>query len=138
MESSTSATPQLDSLPRSSFDPATEIRRKWWKESIAYQIYPKSFQDANGDGIGDIRGKCVEKEALQAVIRSHLGIIQRLDHVKDLGADLIWICPIFKSPNDVRIPHKVLQSTKRSLLGQRLRYIGLSENHGCVRHDGRR
>ncbi|CAF4878701.1 unnamed protein product [Rotaria sp. Silwood1] len=67
----------------SSFYPTTEVRRKWWKESIAYQIYPRSFQDSNGDGIGDIRG-----------------IIQRLDYIKHLGADLIWICPVFKSPND--------------------------------------
>ncbi|CAF3831343.1 unnamed protein product, partial [Rotaria sp. Silwood1] len=68
---------------KSSFYPTTEVRRKWWKESIAYQIYPRSFQDSNGDGIGDIRG-----------------IIQRLDYIKHLGADLIWICPIFKSAND--------------------------------------
>ncbi|CAF4043123.1 unnamed protein product [Rotaria sordida] len=72
-----------ESIIKSSFYPTTNIRRKWWKESIAYQIYPRSFQDSNGDGIGDIRG-----------------IIQRLDHIKNLGADLIWICPVFKSAND--------------------------------------
>ncbi|CAF3957804.1 unnamed protein product [Rotaria sp. Silwood2] len=74
---------KFESTIQSSFYPTTNVRRKWWKESIAYQIYPRSFQDSNGDGIGDIRG-----------------IIQRLDHIKDLGADLIWVCPIFKSPND--------------------------------------
>ncbi|CAF4190194.1 unnamed protein product, partial [Rotaria sordida] len=72
-----------ESTIKSSFYPTTNIRRKWWKESVTYQIYPRSFQDSNGDGIGDIRG-----------------IIQRLDHIKNLGADLIWICPIFKSAND--------------------------------------
>ncbi|CAF1393957.1 unnamed protein product, partial [Rotaria sordida] len=73
-----------ESTIKSSFYPTTNIRRKWWKESVAYQIYPRSFQDSNGDGIGDIRG-----------------IIQRLDHIKNLGADLVWICPISKSANDV-------------------------------------
>ena len=57
--------------------------KKWWKEQIMYQIYPRSFQDSNGDGIGDIRG-----------------IIQRLDYIKSLGVDLIWLSPIYQSPND--------------------------------------
>ncbi|CAF0948850.1 unnamed protein product [Adineta steineri] len=78
-------TPTIDEsikpIPNETTSP--QIRRQWWKESVAYQIYPRSFQDSNGDGIGDIGG-----------------IIQRLDHIKDLGADLIWICPIYKSPND--------------------------------------
>ncbi|CAF4047420.1 unnamed protein product, partial [Rotaria sordida] len=78
-----STIPKPESTMKSSFHPTTDVRRKWWKESIAYQIYPRSFQDSNGDGIGDIQG-----------------IIQRLDHIKDLGADLIWICPIYKSAND--------------------------------------
>ncbi len=55
----------------------------WWKESVVYQIYPRSFQDTNGDGIGDLRG-----------------IIQRLDYIHALGADVIWICPVYDSPND--------------------------------------
>lgn len=57
--------------------------KRWWKEAVAYQIYPRSFQDSNGDGIGDLQG-----------------IIQRLDYIKDLGIDVIWICPMYKSPND--------------------------------------
>jgi len=72
-----------ESIKTSSFHPTSNVKRKWWKESVAYQIYPRSFQDSNSDGIGDIPG-----------------IISRLDHIKDLGADLIWICPVYKSPND--------------------------------------
>lgn len=59
------------------------MKRMWWKEAVGYQIYPRSFQDSNGDGIGDLRG-----------------IIQRLDYIKGLGIDVIWICPMYKSPND--------------------------------------
>ena len=59
------------------------VTRKWWKEEVIYQIYPRSFQDSSGDGIGDIEG-----------------IISRLDHLQDLGIDIIWICPIYMSPND--------------------------------------
>ena len=57
--------------------------KKWWKEAVGYQIYPRSFQDSDGDGIGDLKG-----------------IISRLDYLKELGVDVIWICPIYKSPND--------------------------------------
>ncbi len=57
------------------------MKEKWWKNAIVYQIYPKSFQDTNGDGIGDLRG-----------------IINRLDYIKNLGADTIWLCPINVSP----------------------------------------
>ncbi len=53
----------------------------WWRDKVAYQIYPKSFMDSNGDGIGDLRG-----------------IIQKLDYIKDLGVDIIWISPIYESP----------------------------------------
>ncbi|WP_379130721.1 alpha-glucosidase [Paenibacillus sp. sgz500958] len=55
---------------------------KWWKESVVYQIYPISFKDSNGDGIGDLRG-----------------IISKLDYLQDLGVNVIWVCPIYKSPN---------------------------------------
>ncbi len=54
----------------------------WWKDAVVYQIYPRSFQDSNGDGIGDLRG-----------------IINRLDYIRDLGANVIWLCPIYASPN---------------------------------------
>ena len=57
--------------------------KKWWKEAVAYQIYPRSFMDSNNDGIGDLRG-----------------IISKLDYLKELGIDVIWICPMYKSPND--------------------------------------
>lgn len=57
------------------------MERKWWHDKVAYQIYPKSFSDSNGDGIGDIRG-----------------IIGKLDYLKDLGIDIIWISPIYQSP----------------------------------------
>ncbi len=60
-----------------------DMKRIWWKEAVGYQIYPRSFQDSNGDGIGDLQG-----------------VIQRLDYIKDLGIDVIWICPMYKSPND--------------------------------------
>lgn len=56
--------------------------KEWWKDAVVYQIYPRSFQDSNQDGIGDING-----------------IIQRLDYIKYLGADVIWLCPIYASPN---------------------------------------
>jgi alpha-glucosidase len=59
------------------------MNKKWWKEAVAYQIYPRSFMDSNGDGIGDLQG-----------------VISKLDYLKDLGIDVIWICPIYKSPND--------------------------------------
>lgn len=57
--------------------------KKWWKEAVAYQIYPRSFYDTNGDGIGDIRG-----------------IIEKLDYLKDLGVDVVWLSPVYQSPND--------------------------------------
>ena len=57
------------------------MKRKWWHDKVAYQIYPKSFLDTNGDGIGDLRG-----------------IISKLDYLKKLGIDIIWLSPVYKSP----------------------------------------
>ncbi|WP_314059244.1 alpha-glucosidase [uncultured Vagococcus sp.] len=59
------------------------IKKKWWHDSVVYQIYPRSFQDSNNDGIGDIQG-----------------IISRLDYLKELGIDALWLSPVFESPND--------------------------------------
>lgn len=59
------------------------MKKTWWKESVIYQIYPRSFKDANGDGIGDLRG-----------------IIEKLDYLKKLGVDVLWLSPIYQSPND--------------------------------------
>ncbi|MGB5947615.1 glycoside hydrolase family 13 protein [Paenisporosarcina sp.] len=58
------------------------MNKYWWKEAVCYQIYPRSFMDSNGDGIGDIQG-----------------IITKLDYLKEFGVDVLWICPFFKSPN---------------------------------------
>lgn len=60
-----------------------QTKTSWWKESVVYQIYPRSFCDSNGDGIGDLRG-----------------IIQKLDYLKELGVDVVWLSPVYKSPND--------------------------------------
>ncbi|SFK56508.1 alpha-glucosidase [Halobacillus dabanensis] len=59
------------------------MERVWWKEAVGYQVYPRSFQDSNGDGIGDLQG-----------------MIDRLDYLEDMGIDFIWICPMYKSPKD--------------------------------------
>jgi oligo-1,6-glucosidase len=62
----------------STFDPP----RAWWKSATVYQIYPSSFADSNGDGIGDLKG-----------------ITSKLDYLKELGVDIIWLSPIYTSPN---------------------------------------
>jgi oligo-1,6-glucosidase len=62
---------------------ADSINRKWWKEAVVYQIYPRSFKDNDGDGIGDLKG-----------------IISKLDYIKSLGIDVVWLNPIYSSPND--------------------------------------
>ena len=70
--------------------------RRWWKEAVVYQIYPRSFMDSDGDGIGDLEG-----------------IIARLDYIRDLGVDVIWLSPHYDSPNvdngyDIRDYRKVM------------------------------
>ena len=59
------------------------MKKRWWKESVVYQIYPRSFCDSNGDGIGDLNG-----------------ITSKFDYLKELGVDVIWLSPVYKSPND--------------------------------------
>ncbi len=73
------------------------ITKQWWKEAVFYQIYPRSFYDTNGDGIGDLRG-----------------IIEKLDYLKELGVDALWLSPIYDSPNDdngydIRDYYKIMQ-----------------------------
>ncbi|OEK02616.1 glucohydrolase [Roseivirga sp. 4D4] len=59
------------------------MTKTWWKESVVYQIYPRSFKDSDNDGLGDIPG-----------------VIEKLDYIQSLGIDVIWLCPVYKSPND--------------------------------------
>ena len=59
------------------------MQQRWWKESVVYQIYPRSFRDSDGDGVGDLRG-----------------IIEKLDYLKQLGVDVVWLSPVYRSPND--------------------------------------
>ena len=60
-----------------------ELTEAWWKKAVIYQIYPRSFYDSNGDGIGDLQG-----------------IIQKLDYLETLGVNAIWLSPVFRSPQD--------------------------------------
>jgi 1,4-alpha-glucan branching enzyme len=80
------------------------MTKAWWKDGVVYQIYPRSFQDSDGDGIGDLRG-----------------IIQRLDYLQALGVDIVWLSPVYRSPND----------------DNGYDISRLPGDHGRVRHDGR-
>jgi len=60
-----------------------ENQLKWWQETIIYQIYPRSFRDSDGDGLGDLKG-----------------IISKLDYLKELGVGAVWLCPVYASPNE--------------------------------------
>jgi 1,4-alpha-glucan branching enzyme len=73
----TTTTTEIATIPK----PTPQNGRAWWKESSVYQIYPASFKDSNGDGIGDIPG-----------------IISKLDYLKELGVDIVWLSPILQSP----------------------------------------
>ena len=61
----------------------TSFKQTWWKEGVVYQIYPRSFMDSSGDGVGDLRG-----------------IIEKLDYLQNLGVTIVWLCPVYESPND--------------------------------------
>lgn len=74
-------TPDSNPLTEDGYLPKEE--KPWWKEAVFYQIYPRSFKDSNGDGVGDLKG-----------------IIEKLDYLKELGVDAIWLCPVYDSPND--------------------------------------
>jgi oligo-1,6-glucosidase len=74
-------TPTPTATPKRVEVPAS--RRAWWKEVVVYQVYPRSFKDSDGDGIGDIRG-----------------VTSRLDYIKSLGVDVVWLNPVYRSPND--------------------------------------
>jgi oligo-1,6-glucosidase len=69
--------------PASGLTEAVAPRRAWWKEAVVYQVYPRSFQDSNNDGLGDLRG-----------------ITSRLDYIKSLGVSVVWLNPVYRSPND--------------------------------------
>jgi len=86
----------LSSLSDEEPDSEKGVRRQWWKEAVFYQVYPRSFRDSNGDGIGDIKG-----------------ITEKLDYIRALGADAIWCSPFFDSPNadngyDIRDYRKIM------------------------------
>ena len=74
-----------------------DVSHKWWKEAVFYQIYPRTFSDSNGDGIGDLKGIC-----------------SKLDYLKNLGVDALWLSPVYDSPNDdngydIRDYHKIMK-----------------------------
>lgn len=86
----------LNSEAGTPFKDKGKIKSEWWKEAVFYQIYPRSFKDSNRDGIGDLRG-----------------ILEKLDYIKSLGVDAIWLSPIYDSPNDdngydIRNYHKIM------------------------------
>ena len=64
------------------YSSVNEKKNNWWKEGVVYQIYPRSFKDTTGNGLGDLQG-----------------VIEKLDYIKSLGVNMIWICPVYESPN---------------------------------------
>ncbi len=119
--------------PEEPLDPQDAPIRRWWKEAVVYQVYPRSFADSDGDGIGDIPG-----------------IIARLDYLAELGIDVIWLGPHFDSPNadngyDIRDYRKVMREfgtmadfdrlvAEAGARGMRL-IIDLVVNHTSDEHD---
>ncbi len=123
------ATPSIAEIPKAAVAPAGP---RWWKEAVVYQIYPRSFADSNGDGVGDLNG-----------------ITARLDYLKSLGVDVVWLSPHFDSPNtdngyDIRDYRKVLAQFgtmgdfDRMLAGMKARgirlIIDLVVNHTSDEH----
>lgn len=97
--------------------------RAWWKSACIYQIYPISFFDSNGDGIGDLQG-----------------ILAKLDYLKDLGVDVLWLCPIYKSPladmgYDMCVAHRMTGRTTFAN-ADRPSQLGLREYRPAVWHAG--
>ena len=78
------------------------MKRNWWKEAVAYQVYPRSFNDSNGDGIGDLPG-----------------LIEKLDYLENLGIDVIWLSPMYPSPNDDN-GYDIKHTSKRDEINIRL------------------
>lgn len=72
-----------DTNTKSTAATAIDSNKKWWKQAVVYQVYPRSFKDSDGDGVGDLKG-----------------IISKLDYIKNLGVDAVWLNPIYTSPND--------------------------------------
>ena len=75
------ASPQITDHSPILTEQALQKERKWWKEVVVYEIYPRSFRDGNGDGVGDL-----------------VGITEKLDYLKSLGVDVLWLSPVYKSP----------------------------------------
>ena len=89
---------------------------KWWEHAVIYQIYPRSFQDSNSDGIGDLNG-----------------ITNRIDYIADLGVDYVWISPFFKSPqNDFGYDFKVKTDRKRIRGKNTEVYRLFASNNKCI------
>ncbi len=95
---SPTSTSAADIMPSSASQPTTAngYQPKWWKEAIVYQVYPRSFKDSNGDGVGDLKG-----------------ITSKLDYIQGLGVNVIWLSPHYDSPNadngyDIRDYRKVM------------------------------
>ncbi len=89
--------------------------KKWWHDAVVYQIYPRSFKDSNGDGIGDIRG-----------------IIEKIPYLKGLGIDVIWLCPVYESPNkdngyDISNYYDIMQES--GTMGDFDELLGLAHQH---------
>ena len=98
-----------------------KTKKDWWKSAVAYQIYPKSFQDTTGSGVGDLQG-----------------IIKRLDYLKTLGIDVIWLSPVCASPQvdngyDISDCDLAVAGVRLSPGGQRLRHFRLPSNRPHVR-----